>query len=111
VRPNPLSGLILEVPRLNLPLPTSGNASIQCATRRSGLIRVCPSGLPAASVLALGLYLHISRDASRISCASMPTRVSPIPNTGHWQMNSSGPAEGSAHDGLIVGSPTVATVR
>jgi hypothetical protein len=27
----------------------------------------------------------------------MPTRVSPIPNIGHWQMNSSGPAGGSGH--------------
>jgi hypothetical protein len=27
----------------------------------------------------------------------MPIRVSPIPYTGHWQMNSSGPAGGSGH--------------
>ena len=27
----------------------------------------------------------------------MPTRVSLIPYTGHWQMNSSGPAGGSGH--------------
>ena len=32
------------------------------------------------------------RAASRISCASMPTRVSPVPR---WQMNSSGPLGGS----------------
>ena len=35
--------------------------------------------------------------ASRITCPSMPTRVCPIPYTGHWQMNSSGPAGGSGH--------------
>jgi hypothetical protein len=36
----------------------------------------------------------LRRAASRITCPSMPTRVSPIPYTGHWQMNSSGPAGG-----------------
>jgi hypothetical protein len=33
-------------------------------------------------------------DASKISCASMPTRVSPAPS---WQTNSSGPLGGSGH--------------
>jgi hypothetical protein len=33
--------------------------------------------------------------ASRISCASMPTRDSPVPSVGQWQTNSSGPLGGS----------------
>jgi hypothetical protein len=39
----------------------------------------------------------LRRAASRITCPSTPTRVSPIPYTGHWQMNSSGPVVGSGH--------------
>jgi hypothetical protein len=37
------------------------------------------------------------RAASRMSCAWMLTRVSPIPNAGHWQKNSSGPGGGRGH--------------
>ncbi len=39
----------------------------------------------------------LRRAASRISCASMPTRVSATPNLCHSQTNSSGPLGGSGH--------------
>ncbi len=39
----------------------------------------------------------LRRAASRMSCASMPARDSAMPNAGHSQTNSSGPAGGSGH--------------
>jgi hypothetical protein len=54
----------------------------------------------AASGSSSGQSWTLERAASRISCPSMPIRVSPIPYTGHWQMNSSGPAGGRPHPPL-----------
>ncbi len=83
---------------------------IQCSRAlRPGLSVATPTGPPmiipdisravyaAASGSSSGQSWTLRRAASRISCPSMPTRVSPIPYTGHWQMNSSGPAGGSGH--------------
>ena len=59
--------------------------------------RISRAVYAAASGSSSGQSWTLQRAASRITCPSMPIRVSPIPYTGHWQMNSSGPAGGSGH--------------